>query len=56
MTNIISQDSFTQEDIENAFAQFLKNSVKIDGLEVYKSDKKTGATSKINADGTKSPC
>lgn len=54
--------SFTSDElsnsniIEKAFAQFLKDAVKVDGLEVYQSDKQTGATSKINADGTKNPC
>lgn len=45
-----------QKIIEKTFAQFLKDIVKVDGLEVYQSDKKTGTTSKINADGTKTPC
>ncbi|CAI9687754.1 hypothetical protein [Elizabethkingia anophelis] len=56
MQEVANNESFTQEDIEKAFAQFLKDVVKVDGLEVYQSDKKTGATSKINADGTKNPC
>ncbi|KUY31545.1 hypothetical protein [Elizabethkingia ursingii] len=56
MTEIISQESFNQGDIERTFAQFLKDTVKVDGLEVYKSEKNTGSTSKINIDGTKNPC
>lgn len=39
--------SFSQNKVENLFARFLIEKVKIDGLEVYKSEKTTGNTSRL---------
>ncbi|MGU3375076.1 hypothetical protein [Chryseobacterium sp. M5A1_1a] len=40
----------TQENVEKLFTQFMDEKVKIDGLEVYKSDKGTGNTTKLKYD------
>lgn len=48
--------SFDQADIETFLANFLANSVKVDGLEVYYVEKVTGKASKLNTNGTKTPC
>ncbi|MCE3075635.1 hypothetical protein [Chryseobacterium gwangjuense] len=48
--------TFDQADIEKFFANFLSQSVKITGLEVYKVEKITGNASRINTDGSKTPC
>ncbi|WP_213277262.1 hypothetical protein [Chryseobacterium indologenes] len=41
--------------VEKIFTQFLEEQVKINGLEVYKSDKTTGDTSKLNYNGKDNP-
>jgi hypothetical protein len=41
--------------VEKLFTQFLEEKVKLDGLEVYKSDKTTGSTSKLKYDGKDKP-
>jgi len=41
--------------IEKIFSQFLKEQVNISGLELYKSDKITGNTSKLEYDGKDNP-
>ncbi|MBT2623724.1 hypothetical protein [Chryseobacterium sp. ISL-6] len=41
------------EVVEKLFTQFLEEKVKIDGLEVYKSDKTTGNTRELKYDGNK---
>lgn len=48
--------SFNQNDVEKLFSRFLKESVKIDGLEVYYVEKNTGKASKLTTNGTKIPC
>ncbi|WP_288447772.1 hypothetical protein [uncultured Chryseobacterium sp.] len=53
---LADEDKLTQPDIEKTFAKFLTESVKINGLEVYQVEKTTGKASKINTDGTKTPC
>jgi hypothetical protein len=41
--------------VEKLFTQFLKEIVKVAGLEVYKSDKTTGNTSRLEYDGKDNP-
>lgn len=53
---LADEDKLTQPNIEKTFARFLTESVKINGLEVYQVEKITGNASKINTDGTKTPC
>ncbi|MCX8522472.1 hypothetical protein OF897_00855 [Chryseobacterium formosus] len=48
--------SFNQNDVEKLFPRFLKESVKTVGLEVYYVEKNTGKASKLNTNGTKTPC
>ncbi len=49
-------DELTQPNVEKTFAQFLTESVNINGLEVYHVEKNTGKASKLNTNGTKTPC
>lgn len=49
-------DELTQLNIEKTFVKFLAESVNIMGLEVYQVEKITGKASKLNTDGTKTPC
>lgn len=42
--------TFSQEKVEKLFLQFMDEKVKISGLEIYKSDKTTGNTSKLKLD------
>ncbi|PWN62473.1 hypothetical protein [Chryseobacterium viscerum] len=41
--------------VEKLFTQFLKEKVNINGLEIYKSDKTTGNTSRLEYDGKDNP-
>lgn len=43
--------SILQNNVEKLFTQFLKEAVKVAGLEVYKSDKTTGNTTKLEYNG-----
>ncbi|WP_162926089.1 hypothetical protein [Chryseobacterium aurantiacum] len=60
-TELNDSKGLTQDNVEKLFTQFMDEKVKIDGLEVYKSDKSTGNTTKLKYDkNTKSvvqtPC
>ncbi|WP_076351435.1 hypothetical protein [Chryseobacterium joostei] len=54
-------ERLTQEElnnptkIEELFTQFLEQVVKVDGLDIYKSEKETGTPSKLNYDGKDKP-
>jgi len=54
-TKLIEENSFTQPNIEKLFTQFLEQKVNINGLKVYKSDKTTGNTTKIEYNGKENP-
>ncbi|PQA89814.1 hypothetical protein B0A69_22035 [Chryseobacterium shigense] len=54
-TKLLDKDGLSQANVEKLFAQFLEEKVKLDGLEVYKSDKTTGNTSKLKYDGKDKP-
>lgn len=53
---LAKEDELTQINVEKTFARFLTESVKINGLEVYYVEKETGKASKLNTNGTKTPC
>lgn len=53
---LADNDNLTQPNVEKLFARFLSESVKINGLDVYYVEKGTGKASKLNTDGTKTPC
>ncbi|MFP3834881.1 hypothetical protein SCA31_18465, partial [Chryseobacterium sp. SIMBA_028] len=46
-TELNDSKGLTQDNVEKLFTQFMDEKVKIDGLEVYKSDKGTGNTTKL---------
>ncbi|WP_288436008.1 hypothetical protein, partial [uncultured Chryseobacterium sp.] len=53
---IASEDgSILQNNVEKLFTQFLKEVVKVAGLEVYKSDKTNGSTTKLEYNGKDQP-
>ncbi|AZA58271.1 hypothetical protein EG350_14220 [Chryseobacterium shandongense] len=54
--DLAENDNLTQLNVEKTFAKFLTESVNISGLEVYHLEKITGKASKLNTDGTKTPC
>ncbi|PWN60481.1 hypothetical protein [Chryseobacterium viscerum] len=54
-SKLYTADELTQENVEKVFAQFLKEQVNIIGLEIYKSDKTTGNTSRLEYDGKDNP-
>lgn len=45
----------TQPNVEKVFTQFLKEQVNINGLEIYKSEKTTGNTERLEYDGKDKP-
>lgn len=47
--------TFSQNNIEKLFAQFIQEKVNIAGLEVYKTDKITGNASKLQYNGLNNP-
>lgn len=51
--NLIMEDKLTQENVEKIFAQFLKEVVNVDGLEVYKVTE--NSSTKIQYDGANNP-
>ncbi|WP_185269538.1 hypothetical protein [Chryseobacterium bernardetii] len=53
--NLLENGGLSQPDVEKLFTRFLEEKVKLDGLEVYKSDKTTGNTSKLRYDGKDNP-
>ncbi|SDH97389.1 hypothetical protein SAMN05421846_10392 [Chryseobacterium taeanense] len=53
---LVRTDELTQLNVEKTFAQFLAESVNITGLEVYHVEKSSGKASKLNTNGTKTPC
>lgn len=55
-TQLAENEELTQSNIEKTFAQFLAESVNIPGLEVYHIEKNSGKASKLNTNGTKTPC
>ncbi|MDR6157965.1 hypothetical protein QF023_001481 [Chryseobacterium sp. SLBN-27] len=54
--DLADNDNLTQSNVEKTFVKFLTEIVNISGLEVYHLEKITGKASKINTDGTKTPC
>lgn len=59
LLKIMNEDgTFTQSNVENTFLQFLKNTVNIDGLELYKVDGTTSKKLSLNSNNTTNttPC
>ncbi len=54
-TKLIDKNLLTQSNVEKIFTQFLQEEVNINGLEVYKSEKNTGTSSKLQYNGTDNP-
>ncbi|KPE50104.1 hypothetical protein AOB46_16835 [Chryseobacterium indologenes] len=55
-SNLIENSGgLNQSDVEKLFTKFLKEKVNINGLEVYKSDKVTGSTTKLEYNGKDNP-
>jgi hypothetical protein len=50
MEKLILEDQLTQPNIERVFLRFLKEKVKINGIELYKVDKTTGKASELTLD------
>ena len=52
---LLENNQLTATNVEKIFTQFLKEKVKINGLEIYKTDKTTGKATKMEYDGKDNP-
>ncbi len=54
-SDLLENNQLTAPHVEKIFTQFLKEKVKVNGLEVYKTDKTTGKATKMEYDGKDNP-
>ncbi|MDH6252508.1 hypothetical protein M2347_002235 [Chryseobacterium sp. H1D6B] len=54
-TTLLGNGDLTQPNVEKLFTKFLQEKVNIDGLEIYKADKTTGNTSRLQYNGENNP-